>query len=128
MAIKFSASTAESFMSYFSPEKLFSKISDVAKKAGVKVIYAALLLYYAMFDKEVPMSDKAIVIGALGYFILPLDFIPDFLPGGFVDDGGALVLAVKNIWSNISVNTHRQAKAKLNEWFDNINPSDFQLF
>ncbi len=128
MAIKFSASTAESFMSYFSPEKLFSKISDVAKKAGVKVIYAALLLYYAMFDKEVPMSDKAIVIGALGYFILPLDFIPDFLPGGFVDDGGALVLAVKNIWSNISVNTHRQAKAKLNEWFDNINPSDLQLF
>lgn len=128
MAIKFSASTAESFMSYFSPEKLFSKISDVAKKAGVKVIYAALLLYYAMFDKEVPMSDKAIVIGALGYFILPLDFIPDFLPGGFVDDAGALVLAVKNIWSNISVNTHRQAKAKLNEWFDNINPSDLQLF
>lgn len=128
MAIKFSASTAESFMSYFSPEKLFSKISDVAKKAGVKVIYAALLLYYAMFDKEVPMSDKAIVIGALGYFILPLDFIPDFLPGGFVDDAGALVLAVKNIWSNISANTHRQAKGKLNEWFDNINPSDLQLF
>lgn len=128
MAIKFSASTAESFMSYFSPEKLFSKISDVAKKAGVKVIYAALLLYYAMFDKEVPMSDKAIVVGALGYFILPLDFIPDFLPGGFVDDAGALVLAVKNIWSNISANTHRQAKAKLNEWFDNINPSDLQLF
>ncbi|MBD5253199.1 MAG: DUF1232 domain-containing protein [Bacteroides sp.] len=115
-------------MSYFSPEKLFSKISDVAKKAGVKVIYAALLLYYAMFDKEVPMSDKAIVVGALGYFILPLDFIPDFLPGGFVDDAGALVLAVKNIWSNISANTHRQAKAKLNEWFDNINPSDLQLF
>ena len=128
MAKKFSSSTAESFMTFYSPEKLFAKIGEVAKKAGLKVIYAALLLYYAMFDKEVPMTDKAIVIGALGYFILPLDFIPDFFPGGYVDDAGALALAVKSIWSNISASTKYQAKAKLNEWFDDVNPSDLQLF
>ncbi len=129
MANKFSYSTAETFGIFYSPEKLFKKIGSVAKKAGVKVVYSALLLYYAMMDKEVPITDKVIVVGALGYLILPLDAIPDFLgPLGYTDDASALILALKSIWSNITANTQRQARARLNEWFDDVNPTDLKLF
>lgn len=128
MANKFSPSTAGLFTSFFSVDGLFSKIGNVAKKAGVKTIYAALLLYYAMFDDEVPFKDKALVVGALGYFILPVDLIPDFLPGGLTDDYGALVLAVRSIWDNISPNTRAQARKRLSSWFGNVNPSDLTLF
>lgn len=128
MAKKFNSSTAGMFTSFYSPEKLFIKIGDVAKSAGVKVIYAVLLLYYALFDEEVPINDKMIVIGALGYFILPLDLIPDILPGGYTDDFGALILALKSIWDNITSSTHSKARARLNSWFNNVDPSDLKLF
>ncbi|MBD5176383.1 MAG: DUF1232 domain-containing protein [Bacteroidales bacterium] len=128
MSKKFSKETSTLFTSFYSPEKLFSKIGTATKKAGVKVVYAALLLYYSLLDKEVPIKDKAIVIGALGYFILPADLIPDFLPGGYADDSTALILAVKTIWSNITVRTKEKARVQLSKWFNNVNSSDLQLF
>lgn len=129
MSNKFSLSTAGLFQSFYSPANLIGKISKVGKAAGVKVVYAALLLYYALLDKEVPIKDKMIVIGALGYFILPLDAIPDFLgPIGYTDDLSAMVLAAKTIWNNISLKTHEKARKQLSEWFDDIKPSDLKLF
>lgn len=128
MANKFSSSTASFFSTLYSPDKLFSKITDTAKKAGVKVIYAALLLYYALTDNNVPLKDKVIVIGALGYFICPVDAVPDFLPGGYLDDGGALILALKSIWSNITSTTKAKALNRLQQWFDDITASDLVLF
>lgn len=124
----FSLSSAELFTKFYSPDGLFSKIGSVAKSSGVKVIYGALLLYYALFDKDVSIKDKAIVIGALGYFILPADMIPDFLPGGYVDDLGVVTMAVKAIWSNISDSTRSKARKRLSNWFDNVDPLDLKLF
>ena len=88
-----------------------------------------LLLYYALLDGDVPLKDKAIVVGALGYFILPFDFIPDMLgPLGFSDDMGALILALKTIWSNITPKVKEQARQKLSEWFDEVDPEELKLF
>lgn len=112
----------------YSDSKLFDKITKVAKKAGVKTVYAALLLYYAVMDDEVPMKDKAIVIGALGYFILPIDLIPDLIPGGYVDDLGALVMALKAIWDNITPATHAKARQRLESWFGPVSDEDLILF
>lgn len=121
--------TLLAFGSNYNPTKLFDKISNVAKKAGIKTVYAALLLYYALMDGEVPLKDKAIVIGALGYFILPIDAIPDILgPLGYSDDLGALILALKTIWNNISPNTHRQARERLESWFGKVSDSELKLF
>ena len=64
----------------FSFGKLMSKIKDTAKKAGLKAIYMALLLYYALESPTITMMDKAIIYGALGYFISPIDLVPDILP------------------------------------------------
>ena len=82
-----------------------------------------------MLDGDVPLKDKAIVVGALGYFILPFDFIPDMLgPLGYTDDMGALVLALKTIWTNITPKVKEQALQKLREWFDEVDSEDLKLF
>ncbi|MDE6267818.1 MAG: DUF1232 domain-containing protein [Muribaculaceae bacterium] len=113
----------------FSPEKLFDKIAKVARKAGIKVVYAALILYYALTDKEVPLASKVIVIGALGYFICPLDIIPDFLgPLGYSDDLFALLYALRTIWGNIGTHTFTQARNRLTQWFDNVKEEEIKLF
>lgn len=128
MAKKFSVAVADLYSKFYSPEKLFIKITDVAKAAGVKVLYAVLILYYAVMDKEVPLKDKIAVFGALGYFICPTDFIPDFLPGGYADDFTALITVVKTIWGNISPQTQEKARQRLSDWFQSVNPEDIKLF
>lgn len=118
-----------SYGSYFSSSELWDKVKNVAQKAGVKVIYAVLLLYYVATDKNVSASDKAKIYGALGYFILPIDLIPDFTPGiGYTDDLTALIWALHAVWDNITPDIKHKAKTKLREWFGNINERDLMLF
>ncbi|MBR6900746.1 MAG: DUF1232 domain-containing protein, partial [Synergistaceae bacterium] len=62
------------------------------------LIYKALQLFYAMQNPDCPVAIKGAIIAALGYFILPIDLVPDVIPGvGFADDlaaiGGALTIA-----------------------------------
>lgn len=117
------------FDKWYSRTKFFDKISRVAKKAGVKGVYAALLLYYALADGKVPLRDKIIVVGALGYFICPTDFIPDILgPLGYTDDISALMWALSRIWNNITPSTHERARSRLRQWFPSIDESDLTLF
>lgn len=124
-----SATVLSRFEKWYSHTKFFNKIGRVAKKAGVKGVYAALLLYYALADGKVSVRDKVIVIGALGYFICPTDFIPDFLgPLGYTDDISALLWALSRIWSNITPATHEKAKCRLHQWFSSVDDSDLVLF
>lgn len=118
-----------SYGSYFSSSELWDKVKDVAQKAGIKVIYTVFLLYYVANDKNVSASDKAKIYGALGYFILPIDLIPDFTPGvGYADDLTALLWALRAVWINVTPDIERKAKAQLRKWFGNINERDLILF
>ena len=129
MKYKLDKDTVSGYAAVYNPSKLLDKLGKVAKKAGVKVVYAVLLLYYALLDGDVPLKHKAIVVGALGYFILPFDFIPDVLgPLGYTDDLSALILALQTIWSSITPAVKEQAQSKLGEWFDDVNPDDLKLF
>ena len=106
-----------------------NKIADVAKKAGVKTVYAALLLYYVLTDSKMPIKDRAVILGALGYFICPVDAIPDLLgPLGYTDDLAALGYALKSVWDNITPETHRSARRRLHEWFGEVPDSELELF
>lgn len=117
------------FGGWYSRTKLFDKIGRVAKKAGVKAVYAVLLLYYALADGNVPLRDKVIVVGALGYFICPTDFVPDLLgPLGYTDDLSALLWAVSKVWKNITPATHEKARNRLRQWFPDVDESDLMLF
>lgn len=110
------------FMNYkdkFSNENFVEKIKRIAKRAGAKLVYAALILYYTLESDKVSTKDKAIIIGALGYLISPLDVVPDAIPiAGLGDDLAVLIYVLHKVWGDISEEVKAKAKNKLGEWFD----------
>jgi uncharacterized membrane protein YkvA (DUF1232 family) len=110
------------FMSYsnkFSQKDFVDKIARIAKRAGAKLIYAALLLYYTLQSDRISTKDKAIIVGALGYMISPIDVIPDAIPiAGLTDDLAVLLYVLKKIWVDVDPEVKERAKNKLVNWFD----------
>ncbi len=107
------------FEKEYSENSFWNKVKNSAQSAGKELIGKALTLFYYAKDPEVPVKDKAIVFGALGYFILPFDAIPDALPGlGFTDDLGVIVAAYKAIAKNITEEHKQKAKEQMEKWFD----------
>lgn len=111
------------FMKYkdgYTSEKFVDKISRVAKRAGAKFVYVSLILYYTLQSDNVSLKDKAIIIGALGYLISPLDIIPDAIPiAGLGDDLAVLLYVLKKVWGDVPESVREKAHAKLSKWFDN---------
>ena len=110
------------FMSYsnkFTNGDFIEKISRIAKRAGAKLVYASLVLYYTLQSDKVSVKDKAIIIGALGYLISPLDVIPDAIPiAGLGDDLAVLIYVLNKVWGDVSEDVKEKAKSKLSKWFD----------
>ena len=110
------------FMSYankFSQSEFAEKIARIAKRAGAKLVYAALILYYTLQSDKVSKADKAIIIGALGYMISPLDVIPDAIPiAGLTDDLAVLLYVLKKVWTDVDPEIKSRAREKLSKWFD----------
>lgn len=110
------------FMSYsdkFSSGDFVDKIQRIAKRAGSKLVYGSLILYYTVQSDKVSRKDKAIIIGALGYLISPLDVMPDAIPiVGLADDMAVLVYVLKKVWSLVSDEAREKAKNKMLQWFD----------
>ena len=108
----------EKYQGHYNENKFLAKLPKVARKAGVKLVYAALLLYYVLRSKTVSNADKTKIYGALGYFLLPFDILPDFIPlAGYTDDLTAIIWAVHTVWKNITPEIKSQAAAKTREWF-----------
>jgi uncharacterized membrane protein YkvA (DUF1232 family) len=110
------------FMKYknrFSPSGFVEKISRIAKRAGVKLVYAALVLYYTLESDQVSLKEKATIVGALGYLISPLDVVPDAIPiAGLSDDLAVLLYVLHRVWGDVPEDVKSKAKAKLATWFD----------
>ena len=103
----------------FTQSGFIEKIQRIAKRAGAKLVYAALILYYSMESNKMSIKDKALIVGALGYLITPLDFVPDAIPlAGLGDDLGVLIYVLQKVWDNIDNETKQKAKNKLLQWFD----------
>lgn len=110
---------------HYSEQSFWSKLTKFAKKAGVQVVYAALLLFYAMKHPNVPVWAKTTIAGALGYFIFPIDAIPDVIPiAGYTDDLGTLLIALGVVSAYINDDIKRQAREKLAEWFGQGHKND----
>lgn len=72
--------------------------------------------YYCALDRETPARTRAILLAALGYFVLPLDTIPDFLVGlGFTDDIAVLTAAFTAISGQIKPEHRKAASTALRE-------------
>lgn len=106
------------FIEAFSDDSFWEKIKNFAKKAGKEVIEKALILYYVLQEENVPVWTKSVIVGALGYFISPIDAIPDIAPViGFSDDFGVMVATLATIAKYVTDEIKAKAKAKLEEWF-----------
>ncbi len=89
--------------------EFWAKMKKVA--AGLPFAGDLLAAYYCAFDRQTPRHVQAALLGALAYFILPFDAIPDFLPVlGFTDDAAILATAIKLVSSHIRPD-HRAAAA-----------------
>ena len=110
------------FMSYankFSQTDFVEKIASIAKRAGAKLVYAALILYYTLQSDKISTANKAMIIGALGYMISPLDVIPDAIPiAGLTDDLAVLLFVLKKVWTDVDPDIQQKAKERLSKWFD----------
>jgi uncharacterized membrane protein YkvA (DUF1232 family) len=101
----------------YSEDSFWEKLKNFAIKAGIEVVEKALQLYYAAQEPGTPVWAKTTIYSALGYFIMPLDVIPDVIPGGFTDDLGILVAAIGAVSMYINDDIKKKAAQKMKDWF-----------
>ena len=96
-------------------EKTFwRKMKNSVKKAGEEIAVMGIKSWLAMADSNTSVRHKAIFGGALAYFVLPTDMVPDVLAGvGFTDDMAALTLAANSVGNAITDEHEAQAREKL---------------
>jgi uncharacterized membrane protein YkvA (DUF1232 family) len=99
------------------------KVNEVRVKAGfwpkigrvaARIPFAnqAVSVYYAARDPETPMAAKGIMLGALAYFVMPIDAIPDVLAGiGFTDDAAVITAVIATLGANVR-KRHRELAEK----------------
>lgn len=107
------------FAKDYSDENFWNKVKGFAKTAGESVLEPALKMYYAASDSDTPVWAKTAIYGALGYFISPIDAIPDVVPiVGFSDDLTILCAAMAATAASIKDEHVRKAKETLRQWLD----------
>ena len=117
------------YAGHYEENAFWEKLKKFGRVAGIKVTYAALLLYYVLKSPSTSGKDRAKIIGALGYFILPIDILPDFIPiAGFTDDLAALTWGIYCVIKSITSEVKANAAAKLHEWFGDFDEHLLDLF
>ncbi|WP_338693753.1 YkvA family protein [Bradyrhizobium sp. 26S5] len=98
------------------PESVRRRFWIKFKKVVANLPFAEDLLaaYYCAFDRQTPRHVQAALLGAIAYFILPFDFVPDMLPIlGFTDDAAVLATALRLVASHIMPEHREAARAAL---------------
>lgn len=107
----------QKYGSYYSEEKLWQKVQRIGKKVGATVLRPVFQLYYMLKSDQVPLKHKAYIVGALGYFILPFDLIPEsVLPLiGFADDVAVMSFVLNVVKDSNTPEIKAQAEDKIAE-------------
>ena len=98
------------------PERVRRNFWIKLKRLATKLPFAEDLLaaYYCAFDRGTPRHVQISLLGAIAYFVLPFDFIPDLLPVlGFTDDAAILATAIRMVSSYITPEHRDAAKAAM---------------
>jgi len=114
---------------WYSGPRLWRTLRKAALTAGRKTLLTALILFYCLQDRDTPTWAKGVIVGALGYLVLPMDLIPDIIPGaGYGDDWGALVAALGTVAAYIKDEHKAKAQAQVERLLGFLNPAPPQEF
>ncbi|MGN7479136.1 YkvA family protein [Solibacillus silvestris] len=104
---------------HYSDKKFLNKIKNFGGGLGYKAIQAAVTLFVALRSPNMSKANKLIVLGALGYFILPIDLIADFLPLiGLSDDAFIILTALGKVYLSITEDMKLEAKQLIDSKFN----------
>lgn len=103
------------YTEHFSELSFREKLQRVAGMLSDTVLLPLLQLYYIYRSPEVPLKGKLYITGALGYFIFPMDFLPDFLPAlfGFSDDIIVIGIVMKQVERYLTPEIDAKARVAL---------------
>ena len=115
----------DAYRRYFEPGRFWKKIAGLARTTGTRSVYTALLLYYAYERKDTPTWAKRVVLGALGYLLMPFDAVPDLTPVlGYTDDFAVLAAGLTTVAAYINEDVKRNARNKLAVWLPDSREED----
>ena len=87
------------------------------RRIGRRLPFAqdALAAYFCAIDPQTDRRVKLTLAGALAYFVMPIDLIPDFLPlVGFTDDAAVIAAALAAVSRSFRPEHRDQARRSLN--------------
>jgi uncharacterized membrane protein YkvA (DUF1232 family) len=83
----------------------------------IPLIGHTVAAYYCARDPQTPLRARIALFGALGYFVMPFDIIPDFLPGiGHLDDAAVMLLALRLVAHRITPEHRESARTRIDAW------------
>lgn len=113
----------QGYTTTYSETRFWQKLSRYASVAGREVVEKALWLFYAAQSPATPRWAKTAIYGALGYFIFPLDAIPDFAPlVGYTDDLGVLAAALATVSMYVTEDIKERSRQTVEKWFGTDTP------
>jgi len=102
----------------FPANRLRAKLTRAARAAGKPLVEKVLQLYYALQSRATPSWARSTIVGALAYFILPTDAVPDILPGiGYTDDLAMIAAALATVQMYITDDIRTAARKQARRWF-----------
>lgn len=101
---------------HYSEQGFLNKIKSSASRLGSKALHAATTMFVALKSEDMPKANKLIILGALGYFIFPFDFMTDILPFiGLSDDIFVITTALAKVYGSITDEMRDEADRLLRE-------------
>ena len=108
----------QKYEQHYSDASFLEKATKYGKLIGINALYKAVQLWFVMQKPDVPTGTKAVIMGALGYLIAPLDFLPDLLLVlGYTDDLVAITFALIKVQGYIDEEVERKSKKLLTKIF-----------
>lgn len=108
----------QKYEQHYNDSSFLDKVTKYGKLIGITALYKAVQLWFVLQKPDVPAGTKAVIMGALGYLIAPLDFLPDLLPVlGYTDDIVAITFALIKVQGYIDEEVGRKSKKLLTKIF-----------
>ena len=108
----------QKYEQHYNESSFLDKVTKYGKLIGINALYKAVQLWFVMQKPDVPATTKAVIMGALGYLIAPLDFLPDLMPVlGYTDDFVAITFALIKVQGYIDEEVERKSNHLLAKIF-----------